>query len=111
MDALDTFISQRRMEPQLAIKIIEHFDRCMEEVLREKVKARMTFKVCFGLHFDLTENEFHADTRAIGPARYLPVLRRSLDFHHQRRQHEARKLRQPQSRQNQDCRHELQEAR
>lgn len=44
-DALDLFISERRIEPQLAIKMLQHFDRVVAEVLNEKVKARMSFKV------------------------------------------------------------------
>lgn len=44
-DALDYFISERRIEPQIAIKMLQHFDRVVAEVLAEKVKARMSFKV------------------------------------------------------------------
>jgi transcription initiation factor TFIIA small subunit len=44
-DALDTFISERKIEPQIAIKMLAHFDRVVAEVLNEKVKARMSFKV------------------------------------------------------------------
>lgn len=44
-DALDHFISERRIEPQIAIKMLQHFDRVVAEVLNEKVKARMSFKV------------------------------------------------------------------
>jgi transcription initiation factor TFIIA small subunit len=45
MDTLDELIGERRMEPQLAMKILSHFDRSIAEVLQDKVKARMTFKV------------------------------------------------------------------
>jgi hypothetical protein len=45
MDTLDELIGERRIEPQLAMKILSHFDRSITEVLQEKVKARMTFKV------------------------------------------------------------------
>lgn len=48
-DALDHFISERRIEPQIAIKMLQHFDRVVAEVLNEKVKARMSFKVAFSL--------------------------------------------------------------
>jgi transcription initiation factor TFIIA small subunit len=47
-DTLDDLISERRIEPQLAMKILANFDRSITEVLAEKVKARLTFKV---LHF------------------------------------------------------------
>jgi hypothetical protein len=34
------------MEPQLAMKVLANFDRSVAEVLAEKVRSRMTFKVC-----------------------------------------------------------------
>jgi transcription initiation factor TFIIA small subunit len=45
VDTLDTFIAERRIEPQVALQLLLHFDRNIAEVLNEKVKARMTFKV------------------------------------------------------------------
>lgn len=44
-DTLDDLISDRRIEPQLAMKILANFDRAIAEVLADKVKARLTFKV------------------------------------------------------------------
>ncbi|KAL1652165.1 Transcription initiation factor IIA subunit 2 [Diplodia intermedia] len=44
MDTLDELISTRRMEPQLAIKIMQNFDKALADVISEKVKARMSFK-------------------------------------------------------------------
>jgi len=44
VEALDTFIAERRIEPQIAIKMLEHFDRVVAEVLNDKVKARLSFK-------------------------------------------------------------------
>jgi len=43
-DTLDDLISERRIEPQLAMKILANFDRSITEVLAEKVKARLSFK-------------------------------------------------------------------
>ncbi|CAL3967299.1 probable TFIIA subunit [transcription initiation factor] [Rhynchosporium agropyri] len=43
-DTLDDLISERRIEPQLAMKILANFDRSITEVLADKVKARLTFK-------------------------------------------------------------------
>ncbi|KAG9536044.1 hypothetical protein KCU77_g6640, partial [Aureobasidium melanogenum] len=43
-DTLDDLISSRRIEPQLAIKIMTNFDKAIAQVLSEKVKARMSFK-------------------------------------------------------------------
>ena len=48
-DTLDDLISDGRLQPQLAMKILANFDRSITEVLAEKVKARLTFKVCDGL--------------------------------------------------------------
>lgn len=44
-DVLDDFVTTARMEPQLANKVMAHFDKHVAEVLAEKVKARMSFKV------------------------------------------------------------------
>lgn len=44
-DTLDDLISSRRIEPQLAMRIMANFDQHIASVLGEKVKARMTFKV------------------------------------------------------------------
>ncbi|KAF2103149.1 transcription initiation factor IIA, gamma subunit [Rhizodiscina lignyota] len=43
-DVLDDFVTTARMEPQLANKMFQHFDKHIAEVLGEKVKARMSFK-------------------------------------------------------------------
>ncbi|CAG8982541.1 hypothetical protein HYALB_00002323 [Hymenoscyphus albidus] len=43
-DTLDDLISDRRIEPQLAMKILANFDRSITEALAEKVKARLSFK-------------------------------------------------------------------
>ncbi|OCL12601.1 transcription initiation factor IIA, gamma subunit [Glonium stellatum] len=43
-DTLDDLISERRIEPQLAMKILTNFDKAVADVLAEKVKARLTFK-------------------------------------------------------------------
>ncbi|KAJ9623108.1 Transcription initiation factor IIA subunit 2 [Taxawa tesnikishii (nom. ined.)] len=43
-DTLDDLISSRRIEPQLAIKIMNNFDQMIAQVLGERVKARMSFK-------------------------------------------------------------------
>jgi transcription initiation factor TFIIA small subunit len=44
-DTLDDLITDRRIEPQLAIKILANFDRSVSEILADRVKARMSFKV------------------------------------------------------------------
>jgi len=46
-DTLDDLIGEEKIEPQLAMKILANFDRSIAEVLNDKVKARLTFKVCF----------------------------------------------------------------
>jgi len=44
VEALDTFIAERRIEPQIAIELLRHFDKVVAEVLAEKVKSRLSFK-------------------------------------------------------------------
>ncbi|CAK3993673.1 Transcription initiation factor IIA subunit 2 [Lecanosticta acicola] len=43
-DTLDDLISSRRIEPQLAMRIMANFDQSIATVLGDKVKARMNFK-------------------------------------------------------------------
>jgi transcription initiation factor TFIIA small subunit len=45
-DTLDDLINEGRIEPQLAMKILSTFDRVITEVLADKVRTRLTFKVC-----------------------------------------------------------------
>lgn len=44
-DTLDDLITDHRIDPQLAMKILANFDRAIADVLQEKVKSRLTFKV------------------------------------------------------------------
>ncbi|KAH8193675.1 hypothetical protein TruAng_012157 [Truncatella angustata] len=44
-DTLDDLIQEHRIDPQLAMKILANFDRAITEVLQEKVRSRLTFKV------------------------------------------------------------------
>ncbi|KAF2032718.1 transcription initiation factor IIA, gamma subunit [Setomelanomma holmii] len=43
-DTLDSLITERRIEPQLAMKILINFDKAVADVLNDKVKSRLTFK-------------------------------------------------------------------
>jgi Transcription initiation factor IIA, gamma subunit, helical domain len=49
MDTIDDLINEGHIEPQLAMKILGNFDKIVQEVLADKVKARLTFKVCLHL--------------------------------------------------------------
>ncbi|MCJ1430462.1 Transcription initiation factor IIA small chain (TFIIA 13.5 kDa subunit) [Sticta canariensis] len=44
IDTLDELVHSGRIEPQLAMKVISSFDKCVTEVLADKVKARLNFK-------------------------------------------------------------------
>lgn len=44
-DTLDDLITQNNIDPQLAMKVLANFDRAIAEVLQEKVRSRLTFKV------------------------------------------------------------------
>lgn len=86
-DTLDDLISDERINPQLAMKILGNFDQAITEALQKEVKARLTFKV--SLRYappwkpslparrkgsGLTEGG------RTGQPGHVPVLRRSLDF-------------------------------
>lgn len=45
IDTIDDLINDGRIEPQLAMKILTAFDKAVAEVLADKVKSRLTFKV------------------------------------------------------------------
>ncbi|KFY06912.1 hypothetical protein V492_07624 [Pseudogymnoascus sp. VKM F-4246] len=93
MDTLDELIGERRIEPQLAMKILSHFDRSITEVLQDKVKARMTFKghldtyrfcdevwtfLIKDVTFKMDNTSVHADKVKIGlePTTSQPAYRR-----------------------------------
>lgn len=44
MDALDTLISDGRIEAPLAMKVLETFDRVIAESLKDKANSKLTFK-------------------------------------------------------------------
>lgn len=86
-DTLDDLITDRRIEPQLAIKILANFDRSITEILSEKVKAKLHFKVLYTTRISLvmsslrtlTELKFSLMCFSIykntGPSPYLSLLR------------------------------------
>ncbi|KAI1335839.1 transcription initiation factor IIA [Xylariaceae sp. FL0016] len=43
-DSLDDLITDHRIDPQLAMKVLANFDRAIAEVLQDKVRSRLTFK-------------------------------------------------------------------
>ncbi len=44
-DTLDDLISDERINPQLAMKILGNFDQAITEALQKNVKSRLSFKV------------------------------------------------------------------
>jgi hypothetical protein len=44
-DTLDDLISDERINPQLAMKILSNFDQAITEALQRNVKNRLSFKV------------------------------------------------------------------
>jgi len=71
-DVLDEFISNRQIEPQLALKIISNFDKAVAEALTEKVKNRCNFKVSAGLCVDICSLY---SLQTSGSSRYVSLLR------------------------------------
>jgi transcription initiation factor TFIIA small subunit len=59
-DTLDDLINEGRIEPQLAMKILSTFDRVITEVLADKVRARLTFKVASSVY------NLHDRSRTLG---------------------------------------------
>ena len=45
--SLYDLVQEGRIEPQLAMRVVSRFDKAAAEVLAEKVKARLNFKVRF----------------------------------------------------------------
>jgi transcription initiation factor TFIIA small subunit len=43
-EALDTLISDQRIQPQLAMRILANFDRVVSDNLRDNVKSKLSFK-------------------------------------------------------------------
>ncbi|KAL8702240.1 MAG: hypothetical protein Q9201_004502 [Fulgogasparrea decipioides] len=44
IDSLDELVHLGRIEPQLAMKILQNFDKIVTDVLADKVKVRLQFK-------------------------------------------------------------------
>jgi hypothetical protein len=61
-DTLDDLISEERIHPQLAMKILSNFDQAITEALQKNVKSRLQFKVNCGILHGL----FNSDALAIG---------------------------------------------
>lgn len=43
-EALDELIQSQQLSPQLAIKVLMHFDSCMAEALSQRLRTRATLK-------------------------------------------------------------------
>jgi hypothetical protein len=90
-DTLDDLIQDHRIDPQLAMKILANFDRAIAEVLQEKVRSRLTFKVntlyrpCPNHPFARSSDDAPASPwltflATTGKPGYLQILRRGLDL-------------------------------
>lgn len=44
VDALDTLISEGRIEASLAMRVLETFDKCVSEILKENTSSKLTVK-------------------------------------------------------------------
>lgn len=44
VDALDKLISEGRIEASLAMRVLETFDRCVSEILKEQTSSKLTVK-------------------------------------------------------------------
>lgn len=57
IDSLDELVHSGRIEPQLAMKVIATFDKSITEVLADKVKTRLNFKVRASCEYCQREKE------------------------------------------------------
>lgn len=57
IDSLDELVHSGRIEPQLAMKVIATFDKSITEVLADKVKTRLNFKVRASCEYCKAEKE------------------------------------------------------
>ena len=71
IDTLDDLVHSGRIEPQTAMKVISTFDKSITEVLADKVKARMNFKVVVPVAFGLEWWLMCADVGSLG---HIPLL-------------------------------------
>ena len=65
IDTLDVLVHSGRLEPQTAMKVIASFDKSITEVLADKVKARLNFKVG-PIDLISAESWAHKDARSKG---------------------------------------------
>ena len=109
IDTLDDLVHSGRIEPQTAMKVIATFDKSITEVLADKVKARMNFKVAAPAA--VAYRIAWANGRLCkGSSGYVPLLRRGLDVPHQGCQLQARQPEQCHGGQDQDCELQFEEA-
>lgn len=75
-DTLDDLISEERINPQLAMKILGNFDQAITEALQKNVKARLQFKVSTQLWCSaLVSKTVLTIIACTGKPRYVPILR------------------------------------
>lgn len=85
-DTLDDLISEERINPQLAMKILGNFDQAITEALQKNVKSRLSFKVNMRSPGGRRTPYLDANSNAtLGEPGYVPVLRRGMDVSYQER--------------------------
>jgi len=115
-DTLDDLISDERINPQLAMKILGNFDQAITEALQKNVKARLSFKVSWlgcRLSFSCVIRRYtHTPLcQFAGKPRHVQILRRSMDFPHSKRSIQDGWIQRCRpGRQGQDCQLQRQEA-
>lgn len=65
-DTLDDLISEERIHPQLAMKILSNFDQAITEALQKNVKSRLQFKVNCDAYESLFKNSSDALVIGVG---------------------------------------------
>lgn len=57
MNAFNEFISEKKVKPELAVKIVRHFDRIFAEIIKANAKGTISFKAFEHSHFTYRSRE------------------------------------------------------
>jgi hypothetical protein len=77
-DSLDELITSGSITPQLAMKVLQQFDKTLADVMVKQVKTKTTLKVRWLSVCCLSGSR--ADEQ-VGSSPHIPSLRRCLDIH------------------------------
>lgn len=84
-DSLDELITSGSITPQLAMKVLQQFDKSLADTLVRQVKTKTTLKVHFFVYISkLLIYSMSLFINYPGPPTHLSPLRRRMDLHRQK---------------------------